>query len=279
MKKNLKLVIIALLIQFPVILIILISISADNGRDITLLIPINNGFFDMIYFFVLSPLLMIFFIQFCSIGLSRALFKLHNVIKLNKCNYAIIGNVKENLNFAGIILRALVLGFFALSIGMIMVQFINPEIIISRGDIELLGLIIISTFFILPFLILILAPIWLLQDCGIMSSRNEERIRKESRKLPNIEGVHRIYSSYVMGYVGITTIVSLIIIMYSSMFSEFSYSKTLFFPLGFIAPFFSVAISIIPILFYERKLPKLRKKLIIKLTMKEINIINDIKEL
>jgi hypothetical protein len=278
MKKNAKLIITSLLIQAPVMFLMMRNTLNDSGNDITLLIPVENGFFDIFFFFVLSPLLMIIFIQCFSVILAYGFFKLHNKIKMKRYDYAILKTVEKKLSIKGIFLRALVLGFFALSIGLMMVQFIDNSIILLKEPI-LLGLVIISTFFVLPFLILILSPIWLLHDGGVMCSRNKGRLKEDLRQLPDIEGVYRFYNSYITGYIGITTIVSLFIVIFSTMVSSSSSMELSFLPLGFLSPFYSVAISIIPILFYEWKLPKFREKLVNKLIAKGFKLVDDLDEI
>ena len=278
MKRNIKLILISLLIQTPVILIMVITNVGDDYADITRLVPVESGLFDIFYFFVLSPLLMIVFIQCFSVILAYGFFKLHSIIKIKRYNYAILKKNEKKLNFKGIFFRALILGFFALSIGIVMIQFIDENFIIIKTPI-LLGLLLISTFFILPFLMLILSPIWLLKDIGIMCGRIKKRLKEDQRQLPDIEGVYRIYNSYIMGYIGITSIVSIILIIYNTMISRMGSTEMVFLPFGTIAPFYSVAISILPILFYEWRLPKFREKLINKLLAKGIKTIDDLNEI
>ncbi len=278
MKRNIKLILISLLVQTPVFLIMVIANAGDDYADITRLVPVESALFDIFYFFVLSPLLMIVFIQCFSVFLAYCLFKLHSIIKLKRYNYAILKINEKKLNFRGIFFRALILGFFALSVGMVMIQFIDENFIIIKNPI-LLGLLLISTFFILPFLMLILSPIWLLKDIGIMCGRINKKLKEDQRQLPDIEGVYRIYNSYIMGYSGITSIVSIILIIYITMISRMSSTELVFLPFGIIAPFYSVAISILPILFYEWRLPKFREKLISKLLAKGIKTIDDLNEI
>jgi hypothetical protein len=278
MKRNIKLILISLLIQTPVFLIMVITNAGDDYADITRLVPVESALFDIFYFFVLSPLLMIVFIQCFSVILAYCLFKLHSIIKFKKYNYAILKINEKKLNFKGIFFRALILGFFALSIGIVMIQFIDENFIIIKNPV-LLGLLLISTFFILPFLMIILSPIWLLKDIGIMCGRIKKRLKEDQRQLPDIEGVYRIYNSYIMGYSGITSIVSIILIIYNTIISRMGSTELIFLPFGIIAPFYSVAISILPILFYEWRLPKFREKLISKLLTKGIKTIDDLNEI
>ena len=255
-----------------------ITNANGNYSDITRLVPVESGLFDIFYFFVLSPLLMIIFIQCFSVFLAYGFFKLHSIIKLKRYNYAILRINEKELNFKGIFFRALILGFFALSIGMIMIQFIDNTFIIIRSP-NVLGLLLISTFFILPFLMLILSPIWILKDIGVMCGRIKKILKEDQRQLPDIEGVYRVYNSYIMGYSGITTILSVILIIYNTMITRLGSSDIVLLPFGTIAPFYSVAISILPILFYEWRLPKLREKLINKLLANGIKTIDDLNEI
>ena len=63
------------------------------------------------------------------------------------------------------------------------------------------------------------------------------------------------------------------------MISRLGSSDIVLIPFGTIAPFYSVAISILPILFYEWRLPIFREKLIKKLLAKGIKTIDDLNEI
>ena len=107
MKRNIKLVLISLVFQAPVILIMVITNANGNYSDITRLVPVESGLFDILYFFVLSPLLMIIFIQCFSVILAYGFFKLHSIIKLKRYNYAVLKRNEKKLNLKGIFFRAL----------------------------------------------------------------------------------------------------------------------------------------------------------------------------
>ena len=55
---------ISLIILFPIIGLFFTLVISENATDITKLIPIPNAFFDIFSLFILSPILMIVFIQF-----------------------------------------------------------------------------------------------------------------------------------------------------------------------------------------------------------------------
>ena len=63
------------------------------------------------------------------------------------------------------------------------------------------------------------------------------------------------------------------------MISRMGSIDMVFLPFGIIAPFYSVAISILPLLFYEWRLPKFRDKLMNKLFAKGIITIDDLNEI
>ena len=116
MKRNIILTLIALLIQTPVVIIMIIANSRVNYADLTRLIPVESGIFDIFYFFLLSPLLMIVFIQCFSVIFAHFFIKLHRIIKLKRYNYAILKTNFRKLNTKGIIFRALLLSTFCNSL-------------------------------------------------------------------------------------------------------------------------------------------------------------------
>ena len=169
------------------------------------------------------------------------------------------------------------LGFFAFAIGTILVELISRETIIPAGNDETSQFlyVMICTLFVLPILSLIIIPVWVLLDSGVICSRKRGKIGRQ--KLPDIEGVYRIFQGFVNGYVGISTLVALVFIIFKDVIAVGS--DIGFIPFMFLAPFVSIAICFLPFLFYDWQIKNLRKKLIGRLQRIGVKIIEDIKEL
>lgn len=268
---------ITLLILVPVIGLFFTLVISVNATDMTKLIPLPNPFFDIFSLFILSPILMILFIQFLSVILAYGLFKMHNTIKFKRFDYAIFNNVEKNLNKSEYLLRAFLLGFFAFSVGTILVNLISQETIIVGGgeDVSEFLYIIICTLFVLPILSLIIIPVWVLLDSGVICSRKRGKIGRQ--KLPDIEGVYRVFQGFVNGYVGISTLVAIVLIIFEDVIAVGS--DIGFIPFMFIAPFVSTAICFIPLLFYDWQLKKLHEKFIVRLKRINVKTIEDVNEI
>ena len=275
MKKYIKLLIISLVIQLLFFGFVLIAVMDYQLEDLTGLVPLKNAAFDIFYLFGLSPIIMVIIIQFLSVLISYFYFKLHNIVKIKRYEYAVLKETEDELSLRGSIIRVLILGFFAFSIGIIIEQLVESDIIIKTGDAETSLVIMVSTMFILPFLTLIIMPIYLLRDTGVMCSR--KKTRKGQQHLPDIEGVYRTFFSYITGYIGIGTIVGMVVIIIKDIFLSTSDPGLIIFI--FLAPFAAVAISIPPMIFYEWQMKKLKDKLKTKLTLKGIKIVENFDEI
>lgn len=275
MKKSIKLLIVSFVIQFLFFGFMLIVVMDYQLEDLTGLIPLKNVIFDMFYLFGLSPILMVGIIQFLSVLISYFYFKLHNIVKIKRYEYAVLKETEDELSLRGTIIRVIILGFFAFSIGIIIEQLLEPDFIVKTGDAQTSLVIMVSTLFILPFLSLIIMPIYLLRDTGVMCSR--KKTRKGQQHLPDIEGVYRTFFSYITGYIGIGTIVGMVVIIIKDIFLSTSDPGLIIFI--FLAPFAAVTISIPPMMYYEWQMRKLKDKLRSKLILKGIKEVAEITEI
>jgi hypothetical protein len=260
------------------------ELSDEGVQDHTHLVPVYSLSFDMIYLYIIAPtLIMMIFIQVFSVILSLGFYKLHNTLKLKKYDYFILSDVGENeSHFLVIIRRAVILGLLSLSLGMFLYELIPEEIVISTSS-DVIGTIppiqYVSTtgVFILPFLILVLAPIWLLRDSGIMCKRNI--IRKERRQLPDIEGVYNYFESNITGYVGIGAIITLILLMFESVSRlDFTTGEIGDIPDIFLTPVYLILMVFPAIVFYEYRLRTLREKLVARFLRKGLKSVEKVED-
>ena len=219
---------------------------------------------------------MVIIIQFLSVLIAYFYFKLHNIVKIKRYDYAIIKETEDELSLRGTIIRVIILGFFAFNIGIIIEQLVDNNFIIKTGDAETSLVIMVSTMFILPFLALIIIPIYLLRDTGVMCSR--KKTKKGQQHLPDIEGVYRTFFSYITGYIGIGTIVGIVVVIYTDLIILSTSDPGLIIFI-FLAPFAAVSISIPPMMFYEWQMVRLKNKLNTKLTSKGVKVVDDINEI
>ena len=277
-KEKIILLLISIAFQIPIGGFFFVALFLDPSMsDVTLLIPVENAYFDVISLLFLSPLFMIIFFQCIAIYISILLVKFHNVIKFKRYEYAIFNNIETNLNIKEYLIRAFVLGFFALSVGTIINELASrfgALDFIVIGDVTPGLYLITATIFVLPILSLILIPVWLLLDTGTMCSRKKGKAGRQ--KLPDIEGVYREFQSSINGYIGISTIIAVTLIIIDDIFLN---QEVGFMVLMFLGIFFSTAITMIPLLYYDWQIDNIRKKFIKLMTNKGMRIIEDVNDI
>lgn len=243
-------------------------LTGKADGDFTLLIPFKFGAFDLIYFNLITPIIMIIIILIFNIIIAKIFLIIHKKVKRNRYEYFIFSDIDDNLNYTGLFLRATVLGLLAFSLGMAFSKFI-PETLVypKNAPVPNDSYYFTSVWgnFLLPFLIFFLGPIWFLRDTGIICIRKERR--KGRRELPDIEGTYNLFSSNINGYVGVGSIFSMIILMVDTL-TSISHIRLIDVFMVIFSPISLILTALIPIAFYEYCLSKNRDKFIKKLTNK-----------
>ncbi|MFX0135114.1 MAG: hypothetical protein ACFFDN_15840 [Candidatus Hodarchaeota archaeon] len=273
-----------LILVIPSFLFQIMALGAEGTQDLTYLIPIESLIIDSAYNFFFSPLIMIILIQFFSVVLAVVFLKLHKAMKLNRYDYYILKETYVKLSYWSMAKRILLLGFFAFSFGIFLSQIIPEDIIIAPSP----SVIVITPYlkatttsnFILPFMILIIEPIWLLRDSSVICSLKEEKRKKQKRLLPDIEGIYHYFQSNFSGYVGIGAIIAIIILMYGAIQSLHpELGELADIPGIILTPFMLSVIALPALIFHEIRLNTFRAKLINKLSEKGIRSIENVQEI
>ncbi|MHA2281607.1 MAG: hypothetical protein ACXAC5_12240 [Promethearchaeota archaeon] len=285
MNKYLNLIIVYLIYAVPSFSWQVIMVGAEGTEDLTKLIPIFSLVFDSTYTHFLTPIIMIILIQGFSVLLAIFFLKLHRAMKLNRYDYYILKETYVKLSYWSIAKRVLLIGFFTFSIGIFLSNFIPEDIIItpspsSPGDPSAFLQASATSLFLLPFMILFIEPIWLLRDSSIMCALKKEKIKKEKRYLPDIEGIYHYFQSNFSGYVGIGAILAIIILMVNAIGSVRPELGELGDIPGIILRPFELSILVLPALaFHELRLKSLRIKLVSKLSKKGFRTIENVEEI
>lgn len=277
-------IILYLLVVIPNFLFQIIALGAEGTQDLTYLIPIKSLIINSAYNFFFSPLIMIILIQFFSVVLAVVFLKLHKALKLNRYDYYVLKESYVKLNYWSMAKRVLLLGFFAFSFGIFLSQIIPEDIIIapSPSVTEITPFLKASatSSFILPFMILILEPIWLLRDSSVICSLKEEKRKKEKRLLPDIEGIYHYFQSNFSGYVGIGALIAIIILMYGAIQSLHPELRELAdIPGILLTPYMLSVVALPALIFHELRLNTFRTKLVSKLSQKGIRSIEKVQEI
>ncbi|MFX1254801.1 MAG: hypothetical protein ACFFCZ_24530 [Promethearchaeota archaeon] len=168
---------------------------------------------DIIWVYILS-LIIGSLLYFVTPLLSLLFWKVHNPLNLKHYNYY-IQTLNSNLTLKDQLKRLFVPAFVALGVSssLINVPPIIDFIIVTETFFTTMGLPVItglSIFFIMmlfaSFVMILITPIWLLEDAGIICERKTAGKRITS----DIEGVGNWYLALLKGFAGITTILAYI---------------------------------------------------------------------
>ncbi|MFX1420290.1 MAG: hypothetical protein ACFE9N_15375 [Promethearchaeota archaeon] len=215
-------------------------------------------------FYLISPYTTIFFI------------KLHQFIYRSKkrFNYGIIELGHQMKPFM-IFRRSLIVSLFSFSVTALIVQ-AGGQSLFRAGPIldpvlHEAEAIFLGTFIIIPIVLLLFFPIWLLEDSGVIVFRNYPR----KRRPPVIEGTHAPYINILQGYAGISTIIILVTYISATLVAS-GFGAAILTPIILIVlPFLITGLFSFAVYFYEKTLPKLIKKIqprLDKLNLSEIEI-------
>ncbi|MFW9951982.1 MAG: hypothetical protein ACFFKA_17830 [Candidatus Thorarchaeota archaeon] len=284
MNKYLYPIILYLAVVIPNFFLQIIALGSEGVENITYLIPFNF-IIDAAYGVFFSPIIMIILIQCLSVVLSLFFFKIHRVINFNRYDYFILNENYVKLSYWSMTKRVLLFGFLTFSLGIFLSQVIPENIIIAPSPSQyespsLFFKAITVSYFILPFLILFIEPIWLLQDSSIICSLKPERRKKERRLLPEMEGIYYYFQSSLSGYVGLGALIAIILLMFDALRNvNLELGEIVDIPGIFLTPLMLSVIPIPALVFHELRLNIFRKKLINKLKQKGVKSINKVQEI
>lgn len=280
-QKNMILIILYLFIALETIIFGSATLS-EEITDYTALVP-GDVFFDQFYFMIIGPFIMILLVFLLTIPLARVFFSSHKIIKVRRYDYYAIKDFEGEISLLRTFIRCLIVSFLSFSLGLIIYEsgIVAPEVIIPEKTSVVetdYNYVSMLALFILPYLILILAPIWLLRDSGLVCVKSN--IKKEKRETPDIEGVYRYYNSVITGYTGIGFVFTLIILIVDRLEKLDPGSGELTDIHGIFLTPFLIAFLIFPaMIFYEYRLKHMKIKLLQKLEKGNLRTIESIKEI
>ncbi len=219
---------------------------------------------------LLIPLGIIILMCFIGHYIVKVLIPIHKALKLNRYDYFIV-HTEKKLTSSRIIIRAFYPGLFAINIAIYISLYgrFNNLFLANAEEQGLPALIEwIAILVGIPIAALIIAPIWMLESSGLMCSLNQEKYK--NRVSPDIESVARFYSTLFKGYVGISTITTYILILYT--FADEGVTLDNYFIL-FIDPF-AIMLFFVPLsLLLEARFDSINKRLIPYFEKMGINIV------
>jgi hypothetical protein len=239
-----------------------------NQEDIIPIIP-GNAISDYMIV-LLIPVIITLIVYLLGPYIAIFLFKLHRIIKLKRYDYFLIRSEKK-LTISRMIVRSLFPGLFAINIAIYISLYgeFNKYFVVNPAEMGLAPIIEwISMLIGIPIAILIIIPIWMLEDSGLMCSLKLDKYK--TRISPDIESTSRFYASYIKGYTGISTITGYALILYSFYLRGI---EPMTYVIIFIDPLAIMFMLIFPSLVVEMKLDKIRTKMIAILEKKGLNII------
>ncbi len=254
---------------------------AEEIDDYTKLVPVENVLFDQVYLTIVGPLIMVVLVLLFTVPLARLFYHFHKIIKGKRYEYYIIEDLGEDINLLTIFVRGLTISLLSFSLAMAFISFVPYEII-QPGQLSVVETmypyVSMLALFMVPFIILVFLPIWLLKDSGIICSFS--KINKEKRDTPDIESVSRFFSKTVNGYTGIGTILTMVILMVDTIQNlQWEYGEGGDIPSIILTPILLAFLAFPALAIYESLLNKMKTSLIKKLENKGIKKITSIKEI
>jgi hypothetical protein len=242
------------------------------------LIPLYPGGVTSDYILVIViPIIIMMFMYFIGHLIAKTFIPIHKLMKLNRYDYFLIQPEKK-LTASKIIIRSVYPGLLAINIAIYIALLgeFNHLFYAGSGEPNLPAMIEwIAIMFGIPVATLIITPIWILDAAGLMCSLDQERYK--SRVTPDIESVGRFYSTVFKGYVGISTVVTYILIIYT--FAQQGVTASNYFII-FIDPIALILYFVFLSLVLEAGMNNINKRLMkgiekmgIDVTPKEIKII------
>jgi len=259
----------------PLILSLLIFVYAFAFlliiRDEGDLIPLYPGGATSDYILIIViPVIIMILMYFIGHLIAKAFIPIHKVLKLNRYDYFLIQPEKK-LTGSKIIIRSVYPGLLAINIAIYIsllgefnyLFYISPDEASLPVMIEWISIIVG-----IPIAALIITPIWILDSSGLMCSLNQEKYK--SRVTPDIEGVGRFYSTVFKGYVGISTIVTYILIIYTLANKGVTLDNYF---IIFIDPFVLILFFVFLSLLLEAGMNNINKRLIVRFEKMGISLI------
>mgnify|MGYP006295415187 CR=1 FL=1 len=237
-------------------LVVTLVIVRQSPYDFILLIP-GNLRSDIIVLFIGLPILMLIMILLGRL-IAVINFKLTSLFQRNY-EYYYVEITEKKLPIRHLLTRPILPVFIAIAISQLVnsvpffTQFITGELVSS---------IIFLALLLSPLSLLLLLPIWIFKDSGIIKIRK----RSEIRVPPELNYYGNFYYQCYKGFAGITTFISYLIIIYLDIqtLNVVSLLILLFSPffMGLYVPF---------LLVYEKRIRKLSEKLVKNLKLKPLD--------
>lgn len=235
-----------------------------------------GNFYVDIFLLYLIPILAMILILLIAPLFLILLFQIHR-LSTKIYPYLEYGIVRTGKDISGITLfkRALIVTLFSFSIVSIIVQTGHITIFryIPKGESTIVlheaEAIFLGTFLLTGFVSLIFIPLWLLEDSGIVFCK----YKKENRAAPDLENIAGFFTKALEGYAGISTIIYLVLITkdcFKYVFDNGDYAPLLTPIILIFLPFLVTGLLSIPLIIYEKLLPKVRAKFHSKLEKKEV---------
>jgi len=180
------------------------------------LIPLYPGGATSDYILVIIiPIIIMILMYFIGHLIAKILIPIHKLMKLNRYEYFLI-QPEKNLTGSKIIIRSVYPGLLAINIAIYISLLGEFNYLFFAGSDEASLPVMIEWISIIvgiPIATLIITPIWILDSTGLMCSLNQDKYK--NRVSPDIESVGRFYSTVFKGYVGISTVVTYILVIYT----------------------------------------------------------------
>jgi hypothetical protein len=221
------------------------------------------------------PILIYYLIKSIAPNLVFILYKINKFtfIFRVKPKYGIIKEQGE-LKTGQTIFRIILISLFAFATSSILVQLGFGKLFRASGgfgSLQYAEEIFFGTFFITGICLFLFAPLWLLEDSGVVAFRSY----KDRRKTPIMEGIHNLFANLLELYTGLTTVQGYIALIITTFSVLVPGDQAILTPIVLIIlPFVITGLFAIPFYLYEKNLTNIRARIHSKLIKKGLSLIN-----
>ncbi|NHI92421.1 MAG: hypothetical protein EAX96_07945 [Candidatus Lokiarchaeota archaeon] len=191
-------------------------VALGGGRNLFYdLIPLIQAplYIDLLFIFFIIPLAIII-VGLCICPLITMLYYgIHRIYRLfsKEHGYGVL-ELKENIPFKRLFYRLIFPAFLAISMGMTFNFTFSTSPFLNISASPTFQIFMASIFFSVPTFA-VLAPLWILDDSGIICFLKKDI---NYRRPPETESISRFYSNAYKGYTGITFAFSFINVIFRS---------------------------------------------------------------
>ncbi|MFX0062562.1 MAG: hypothetical protein ACFFC7_10330 [Candidatus Hermodarchaeota archaeon] len=243
---------VVLVLGIHAIFLILTSLRADD------LIPVVPGatITDLLIIFIILPMLSYLAIALTPVLAMLYLYLYKLIFRSNKVLFLDLKAHLGKWSVGDVVKRAIVPGLLACSLAQVIVNTTGTALWVTNQDTALMVIALFNAGFVsFPLVVILLMPLWLLFDAGVMSQTNPDLL--EQKRLPRtVEVASGFFYGLFRGFSGVAIVLNFISIVFQALLQIISPLMILF---VLSVPFLGIALIIPGQAIYEQFLLQMIK--------------------